>query len=634
MHHPQRGLFSILIALLLVGAIGASSGLSASAAPDDSAQLMVVLDSSGSMASPDQSGVPKIDAARQSLTGLFSDLPATTPVGLRVLGATVAGETMPANACQDTQRVVDVGVDNRPALLEAIGAYHPYGWTPIPEALQQAAADLGNSGRRAIILVSDGESTCGDPCPVATSIAQSGVDITIDVVGLAVDEATRQQLQCIAENANGRYYDAGNSGELSDALQQVTKDREIRPFGYDGTPVTGTAEPARAPVVTAGTFLDTIPATGEPSATLTRHYTIKRTMPDSDISAAAFLASTLAEARSLTGFNVQVSIMAGDKSCTMSGSSEFGQNKEFFMQAGILTTPNALDDSCYRAEQLTVAVKLKDIDLTSDRQLQLQLGEWPGIANVDAQEEAFEAQGELSFGTDPVLTDGEAPLIEGGSTLASGTLVQPNTTYSAAIVPGEIQTFRVPLAWGQAVRVLVGVPGLSAEMGRALGSGEPPKIAGHVLSATGQELTSASSYCRLGVAGCQAVGIDQPIPVRAKGSDTAKATQPGMNSIVIGLTPAAGLTGVEVPYRFMVQVVGAVLPGPQYQSHSASATPTANETPAASTSAEQTSPANQPSTTAPQEGLSTGSVVAIGVLGVLVLGGLVAVVLMRRRTRR
>ncbi|WP_455130934.1 VWA domain-containing protein [Propionibacterium acidifaciens] len=164
----------------------------------------VVLDASGSMASDDGTGTPAIDAARKSLTSLVDPLPTDAKVGMRVLGATVNTDPMPAEACDDTQRVVDIASGNRAQLISAIGKYSPNGWTPIPKALEQAGTDRGGSGKRSIVLVSDGESTCGDPCPTAESLAFSGVDLTIDVVGLSVDETTRQQLQCVADK--GKYY--------------------------------------------------------------------------------------------------------------------------------------------------------------------------------------------------------------------------------------------------------------------------------------------------------------------------------------------------------------------------------------------------------------------------------------------
>lgn len=46
-----------------------------------------------------------------------------------------------------------------------------------------------------IVLVSDGESTCGDPCPTAESIAaQQGIDFKVHTVGFQAPESAENEL--------------------------------------------------------------------------------------------------------------------------------------------------------------------------------------------------------------------------------------------------------------------------------------------------------------------------------------------------------------------------------------------------------------------------------------------------------
>ncbi|MEJ7756954.1 MAG: VWA domain-containing protein [Nocardioidaceae bacterium] len=181
---------------------------------------MLVLDSSGSMAEPAGGGGTKIDAAKSALRTLVNDLPDEAEVGLRVFGAEVFSRTDPGS-CEDTQQVVEPGTDNRDQLLDAIGDYKPYGETPIPNALREAAADLGDEGPRSIVLVSDGESTCApDPCKVAAELADQGINLQIDVVGLSVSGNARNQLQCVADKGNGTYYDADDADAIVDQADQ------------------------------------------------------------------------------------------------------------------------------------------------------------------------------------------------------------------------------------------------------------------------------------------------------------------------------------------------------------------------------------------------------------------------------
>ena len=110
---PTRAL-SFLAALALL-ALGTALGVAPSyAAPDeagtdtDFARMILVLDSSGSMAEPAGGGTSKIEAARQALGTVVDGLPDEAYVGLRVYGATVFSRDQ-KGACTDSQLVVDPG---------------------------------------------------------------------------------------------------------------------------------------------------------------------------------------------------------------------------------------------------------------------------------------------------------------------------------------------------------------------------------------------------------------------------------------------------------------------------------------------------------------------------------------------
>jgi len=226
----------------------------AASSEDDRGKLMLVLDSSGSMAEPASGGQTKISAAKTALRSVIGTLPPSAAVGLRVYGAEVFSKGQPG-ACTDTQRVVPIASQNQAALRTAIARYRPYGETPIGYALREAARDLGSEGQRTIVLVSDGEATCPPPpCEVAADIAKQGIDIKIDVVGLDVSGSARQQLACIAAAGRGTYYDADDADELASALDKLST-RAFRPFELTGQRVQGTHSPESAPVLTAGQYV-------------------------------------------------------------------------------------------------------------------------------------------------------------------------------------------------------------------------------------------------------------------------------------------------------------------------------------------------------------------------------------------
>ena len=70
-----------------------------------------------------------------------------------------------------------------------------------------------------MILVSDGLDNCAPPAPCrARGVAQRGVELTISVVGFAVDERVRRQMRCIARVGGGTYVDAGDTDRCAREL--------------------------------------------------------------------------------------------------------------------------------------------------------------------------------------------------------------------------------------------------------------------------------------------------------------------------------------------------------------------------------------------------------------------------------
>ncbi|WP_289032309.1 VWA domain-containing protein [uncultured Arsenicicoccus sp.] len=195
------------------GQVGSAAGDAAGdTAGSGDARLLLVLDSSGSMAERDGRGRTRMEGAQDALRSLVQELPDGAQVGLRVYGSRVkvAGRAAPGSrACTDTRLVTPVGPLDRPALTTAIDAFSPHGDTPIGYALEQVAGDLGSTGRRSVVLVSDGEESCSaDPCLVARSLAGQGIDLHVHTVGLEVEPAARRQLRCVAEATGGTYQDA------------------------------------------------------------------------------------------------------------------------------------------------------------------------------------------------------------------------------------------------------------------------------------------------------------------------------------------------------------------------------------------------------------------------------------------
>ena len=220
----------------------------ASEADDPGGALLLIMDASGSMNSEGPDGEPLIEGAKQALHGVVDALPDGVHVGLRVYGHRYPN-TDRTNGCADTELISPVAPLDRDALNATIDGYQAMGYTPIGLSLQQALDDLPPEGPRSIVLVSDGEDTCAppDPCQVAAEVRAEGVDLVIHTVGFALpDEASRTQLECIAEAGGGEFHDVSTADELADTLAGVSEQEAAR-YEASGEALAGAPIPRDAP---------------------------------------------------------------------------------------------------------------------------------------------------------------------------------------------------------------------------------------------------------------------------------------------------------------------------------------------------------------------------------------------------
>ncbi len=162
-------------------------------------------------------GVNKIVLAREVVRQSLA-----TPLPGRSLGLMAYGHNR-KGACSDIELLVPPAPDSAVAVAAAVDTIDPKGKTPLTEAVRQAAIALRYSETRAtVVLVTDGLETCGaDPCALARELERTGVDFTAHVVGFGLSRAQGAAVSCIAEETGGRYFDAGNKGELASALSMV-----------------------------------------------------------------------------------------------------------------------------------------------------------------------------------------------------------------------------------------------------------------------------------------------------------------------------------------------------------------------------------------------------------------------------
>ncbi|SFX68020.1 VWA domain-containing protein [Streptomyces atratus] len=246
----------ILLATLTAG-LGSALPAAADEAPAKaSPKVELVLDVSGSMRTRDIDGQSRMTAAKQAFNEVLDAVPEQVELGIRTLGADYPGNDRKVG-CKDTRQLYPVGPLDRTEAKTAVATLAPTGWTPIGPALLGAADDLkGGDSTRRIVLISDGEDTCGplDPCEVARDIAARGIHLVIDTLGLVPNAKIREQLTCIAEATGGTYTAVQHTDELSGRVKQLV-DRAAEPVV---TPVAteGADSCSSAPQLKPGLYTD------------------------------------------------------------------------------------------------------------------------------------------------------------------------------------------------------------------------------------------------------------------------------------------------------------------------------------------------------------------------------------------
>jgi len=180
----------------------------------------VILDTSGSMLQ--RIGAERrIDIAKRTLKNLTTGLiPAGTPFALRVFGRR-------ANSCE-TELEIPLGPLDAAAIGSRVDALSAQSdaKTPIGASLEKVAADLsGVKGERLVILVTDGEETCGgSPASAIEKLRKGGVNLRVNIVGFAVeDRKTAALFRQWSVVGNGGYFDARDAAGLNEALSLAVR---------------------------------------------------------------------------------------------------------------------------------------------------------------------------------------------------------------------------------------------------------------------------------------------------------------------------------------------------------------------------------------------------------------------------
>jgi hypothetical protein len=206
--------------------------------PSGIMNVLLILDASAGM-SGEMEGQTMMELAKAALTQYAHDLPPGVNAGLIVYGHRGStAESDKEQSCASVELTYPIGPIDRTTLYTKINSVVAIGWSPVAKALQatgQAFAGKEKQSNQIVLVSSIGDTCGGDPCRVADELRQTYNAITIQVIGLAPDDATLQQVQdtasqqfqCVADATGGTYYNVQTASEFSQAWKAILdRDRQ------------------------------------------------------------------------------------------------------------------------------------------------------------------------------------------------------------------------------------------------------------------------------------------------------------------------------------------------------------------------------------------------------------------------
>lgn len=178
--------------------------------PTQRPEVMVVIDGSGSMRDGFPGASSRIDAAKQSITQVVQNLHKDIKTGL-----------VSFTDCNETSTPKKYSYAERPELLSRVRAVSPTRGTSLANSIRRAGNAAKSVGPATVIVVSDGEDTCGgDPCAAARALKSQKPLLTVNVIDLSGSRSS--VLQCVANATGGRVFAPRNAVEITREMQEAT----------------------------------------------------------------------------------------------------------------------------------------------------------------------------------------------------------------------------------------------------------------------------------------------------------------------------------------------------------------------------------------------------------------------------
>ena len=211
-----------LIQVFLLAVISGSLLCTSVQSAEGETSILFIFDASGSM-NQKVEGKSKLNISKDILSDLIGDMPSETQVGFMVYGHAGAVK----KGCDAIELSVPIKALDSDLIKKKIMALQAKGKTPIAASLEQGAEVIEKiKGAKMIVLISDGEETCGgNPLKEAEKLKKAHRDdILIYVIGFAVKGKERKQLEGIAKAGGGSYFSADTAEQLKKSLAVIKEE--------------------------------------------------------------------------------------------------------------------------------------------------------------------------------------------------------------------------------------------------------------------------------------------------------------------------------------------------------------------------------------------------------------------------
>ncbi|MCE5269879.1 VWA domain-containing protein [bacterium] len=192
--------------------------------------IIVILDCSASM-NKIIGPVRKTDIARKVvetiLEGMYQDShdAGSMKSGLRVFGSKFFKWKQ---NCDDTS--LEVALDDiektRPPINDKISTIVAKGQSSLSLTIDALKGDFPEENDKAnfIVVVSDGDESCGgSPCDAVRQLIADSRGVSVNTIGVETDQAGLDNLNCMAQAGNGRYFDSKDVQEFVNFLKDANR---------------------------------------------------------------------------------------------------------------------------------------------------------------------------------------------------------------------------------------------------------------------------------------------------------------------------------------------------------------------------------------------------------------------------